>query len=93
MIFLCLIDLGLIGLQIEFDIQYYVFNLLFMGPITNVSLKWIFRTLCSMKRFKMDVTGRKKSRANLFKSVATVTPIVNLEPSFNQSLNGKDIYP
>jgi hypothetical protein len=89
MIFLCLKDLGVIGLQIEFDIQYYVFNLLFMGPITNVSLKWIFRTLCSMKRFKMDVTSRKKSRANLFKSVATVTPIVNLEPSFNQSFNGK----
>ena len=87
MIFLCLRDLGVIKIEIEFGFQYYVFNLLFMGPIINVSLKWIFRTLCSLKRFKMDV-NRKKSKANLFKSIATVTPvtpIINNDCSFSHS--------
>jgi hypothetical protein len=84
MIFLCLRDLSVIKIEIEFDFQYYVFNLLFMGPIINVSLKWIFRTLCSLKRFKMDV-NRKKSKANLFKSIATVTPVINNDCSFSRN--------
>ena len=78
MLYLCIADL--LKIKIDFNFQWYAFNIMYLGPICNVALKWIFRALCSLNRLKKSL--HRDSDDPRFKSVGIATPIdVSIMPN------------